>query len=260
VETKDRSQTSQLANLLPFVSVPDQVSVVRLKAALRLKPSSLKLAKAGVFIHNGDEIWSFTPLPVLTSALEPMADPAYSHYRSYSEIKADSIGHNVLSWLLRKHFEQYLWRFSAHGLVVDSKDPSSSRAFFCGQGGRPRKISYPTQNQDVASRKVVVYCRGGKRPNFRNEGFGYQILASADVRGVAIEPFFLFTGPNATKPLPYAAQIAHSKHWNTKTGIKDLTFWIDFLTKGEAFVDLRDEHVDNLFLGRSLLQIRRHQT
>jgi hypothetical protein len=160
MQIEDRLETPQVTNLLPFVSIPNQVSVVRLKTALRLRPSSLELAKAGVFIHNGDEIWSFTPLPVLTSALEPMVDPAYSQCRSHLEIEADSIARNVLSWLLRKHFEQYLWRFSAHGLVVDSKDPSGSRAFFRGQGGRPRKISYPIQNQDVGSRKVVVYCRG----------------------------------------------------------------------------------------------------
>jgi hypothetical protein len=260
METKDRLGTSQVTNLLPFVSIPDQVSVVRLKTALHLRPSSLELAKTGVFIHNGDEIWSFTPLPVLTSALELIVDAAYSRYRSRSEIRTGSIGHNQLSWLLRKHFEQYLWRFSAQGLVVETGDPSGSRAFFHGQDGKVRKISYRTQSTEETSRKVVIQCWGGKRPCFRNEGFGYQILASEDVWGVAIEPFFLFTGPDTRKPLPYAIQVAHSKHWNTKTEMNHLTFWVDFLTKGEAFVDLRDEHVHNLFLGRSLLQIRRPQT
>jgi hypothetical protein len=260
METKVQLETSQVTSLLPFVSIPDQVSVVRLKTALRFRPSGLELAKAGVFIHNGDELWSFTPLPVLTSALELMVDPAYSQCRSRSEIEADSIGHNVLSWLLRKHFEQYLWRFSAQGLMVESEDPSGSRAFFHGQDGKARKISYPMQAGEEASRKVVVQCWGGKRPCFRNEGFGYQILASENVWGVAIEPFFLFTGPDTRKPLPYAVQITHSKHWNTKTGMNHLTFWVDFLTKGEAFVDLRDDHVHNLFLGRSLLRIARHKT
>src|ERR1700722_12358684 len=188
METKVPLETSQVTNLLPFVSIPDQVSVVRLKTALRFRPSGLELAKAGVFIHNGDEIWSFAPLPVLASALELMVDPAYSQCRSRSEIEAAPIGRNVLSWLLRKHFEQYLWRFSAQGLVVESEDPSGARAFFHGQNGKTRKISYPTQGSGEASRKVVVQCWGGKRPCFRNEGFGYQILASDDVWGVAIEP------------------------------------------------------------------------
>jgi hypothetical protein len=102
-------------------------------------------------------------------------------------------------------------------------------------------------------------CRGGKRPNFRNEGFGYQIRASADIWGVAIEPFFLFTGPTATKPLPYAVQIEYSKHWNAKTGMNHLTFWLDFLTRGEPLVDLRDEHVHNLFLGRPRPQTESHK-
>jgi hypothetical protein len=258
MEIKDQLEASRVVNLLPFVSIPDQVSIVRLKTALRFKPPSVELAKAGVFIHSGDEIWSFTPLSVLTSALEIMLDTAHSQSRSRSQIESDSIGRRVLSWLLRKHFEQYLWRLSAQGLVVETADPSGSRAFFHGQDGKARKISYLTQGAGEASRKVVVQCWGGKRPCFRNEGFGYQMLASEDVLGVAVDPFFLFTGPDTRKPLPYAVQIMHSKHWSTKTGMSHLTFWVEFLTKGEAFVDLRDEHVHNLFLGRSLLQIPPH--
>ena len=38
--------------------MPDRLSVVRLKTALRFRPPGVDLARAGIFIHNGDEIWS----------------------------------------------------------------------------------------------------------------------------------------------------------------------------------------------------------
>ena len=249
MESSDRIRNTPLTSLLPFVSLPHLVSVARLRTALHLRPPSVDLARAGTFIHNGDEVWSFTPLPILMSALELVVDLNSCHSRSHSEINADTNARDVLSWLLRKHFEQFLWRFTAHGLVVDTKDPSSSRAFFRGHEGAPREISYSIKNHHT-SRMVVVYTRRGRRPNFRNEGFGFHVRTSGDNWAVAIEPFFLFTGPDATKPLPYAQQIANSEHYNTKAAIKNMNFWVDFLTNGEALIDLRDTFVDNLFLGR----------
>ena len=76
METKHQVEASEIVNLLPFVSMPERLSIVRLRTALRLKPPSLDLAHAGTFIHNGDEIWSFTPLPVLAVSLEAIMDRA----------------------------------------------------------------------------------------------------------------------------------------------------------------------------------------
>jgi hypothetical protein len=77
---------------------------------------------------------------------------------------------------------------------------------------------------------------------------------------VAIEPFYIFTGADAGKPLPYAAQIERSARWNgrdARTGASHLAFWEDLLTLGAPLADLRQDQVDNLFLGRSLLQLPR---
>jgi hypothetical protein len=247
----DPEKRSRGVGVLPFVSMPDYISIVRLKTALRFKASGVDLKNVGVFIHSGDEIWSFTPLPVLTAALEAITDKDHCEYRSRHSLEAGSSGCKILSWLLRKHFERYLWRFSGQGLFVEG-DPMSPRAFFHGENASVRNISY-TADAHQATRKVVVQCAGGKRPWFRNEGFGYQALPFENFWGVAMEPFFLFTGPDASKPLPYAAQNVHSKHHSTKTGQSHLSFWIDFLSSGAALIDLRDRYVDTLFLGRALV-------
>src|SRR5579871_6465796 len=141
MDNKHQLDTYRVVNLLPFVSMPDRVSIVRLRTALRFRPPNLALAKAGIFIHNGDEVWSFTPLPTITAALDVMLDKDLGRSRPRAEIEADPTASKVLSWLLRKHFERYLGRFSAQGLFVEG-DINGSRAYFHGQGGKARSITY----------------------------------------------------------------------------------------------------------------------
>jgi hypothetical protein len=257
METKHLPAAGRVVNLLPFISMPDQISIVRLKAALRFVPSSVALAQAGIFIHNGDEIWSFTSLPVLMASFDVIADSALSQSHSRSEIEATPIGRKVLSWLLGKHFNRYLERFSIGGLCVEA-DTTASRAFFRGEKGNVRKITYLSFTAGERFRKVVVQRHGGRRPWFKNEGFGYQIYARNGFWGVAIEPFYIFTGADTSRPLPFAAQIEISELWHgrdTKTGAAHLEFWEDFLTMGAPLADLRSDHVDSLFLGRPLLRL-----
>jgi hypothetical protein len=259
METKRQLEDYQLVNLLPFVSLPDKVSIVRLRTALRFKSPTVALARAGIFIHNGDEIWSFTPLPILTSVLETMLDPQLCRSCARPELEAAPGGRKVLSWLLRKHFERYLSRFTTLGLFVEG-NPETPRAYFHGKDGKARTISYAARNGGEASRNVVVQRWGGRRPWFKNEGLGYHVLPLGGMWGVTLTPFYVFTGSNAKKPLSFAEQIARASRWNgrdVKTGIGHLTFWEDFLTSGAPIVDLRQDGVDNLLLGRSLLQLPR---
>jgi hypothetical protein len=258
METNHRLEGSELVNLLPFVSLPERVSIARLRTALRFRPPGVALARAGTFIHNGDEIWSFTPLPVLTGALDAMLDPSLSRSLPRLAIEASADGRKVLSWLLRKRFERYLERFSAKGLFVEG-DANAPRAYF-HSAGNASTISYRTRDGIDAPRNVVVQRCGGRRPWFKNEGLGYRVVALGGVWGMTIEPFYIFTGADAKKPLPYAAQIERSARWNgrdAKTGASHLLFWEDFLTLGAPLADLRQDEVDHLFLGRSLLQLPR---
>jgi hypothetical protein len=259
METQHRLEGSRLLNFMPFVAMPERISVVRLGTALRFRPPGVTLAQAGTFIHNGDEIWSFTPLPSLMRAFGKMVEAPLCRSRARLEIEAGASGRKMVSWLLRKHFERYLARFSATGLVVEGV-ANGPRAYFQGAHGEPLTITYMTNGQIEDSRNVVVQRCGGRRPWFKNEGLGYRVVALGGVWGVAIEPFYIFTGPDAKKPLPYAAQIERSSRWNgrdAKTGNGHLAFWQDFLTLGSQLVDLRESEIDDLLLGRSLLDLPR---
>ncbi len=259
MENKPQLEPYQRVKVLPFVSLPNVVSIVRLRIALRFRPPGLGLARSGIFIHNGDEIWSFTALPTLIASLETVADPHRSQVCACSEIQATSLGRKVLSWLLRKHFESYLSRFNVHGLFIEG-NPSAPRAYFLGKDGKARTINYSTQDGPQASRNVVVRRGGGRRRWFKNEGLGYQVVTLGGLCGVQIEPFYIFTGSDAKKPLPFAEQIERSNRWSgrdVKIGASHFAFWEDYLTSGTPIADLSPEGAKNLFLGRSFLQLPR---
>jgi len=249
VVTEDLLASGRSLNMLPFVSMPDRISILRLKQALRFRRSQMRMARAGLFIHNGDEIWSFTPLSILISCFDEMADVSLSETWQRSRAEATPVGANVLSWLLGKHFARYLLRFEDQGLFSEAR-PIGSRAYFRGDEGKPRTIQYLSRAVGETSRKVVIKRHGGRRPWFKNEGFGYRIHFSGSVWGVAIEPFYLFTGGDASKPVSYNRQTAYSKEWggrDVKTGASHLAFWEDFLTGGST-ADLEQDPVQTLLL------------
>jgi hypothetical protein len=256
MSSESKRQSIKPANILPFVSMPDRISIARLMSALQSRPPGLSLARLGTFIHNGDEIWTFAPLSAVSAALGPVLNPDLTCSRRRVEIEATPAGRNPLSWLLRKHFERHLSEFYAQGLYLE-KDLKDPRCYFRGENCGPRTIHYVSRSNPIASRNVVVLRQGGRRAWFRNEGFRYDILSNGESWGVTIAPFYIFTGPDAEKPLPFAAQIERSNRWNgrdTKTGKSHLLFWEDFLAKGKPLVDLREEHIDGLFLGGSLIE------
>src|SRR6202008_903341 len=98
MENKLQLEPYQRVKVLPFVSLPNEVSIVRLRTALRFRPPGLGLARRGIFFHNCYAIWIFTALPTLIASLETVADPHRSRVCACSEIQATPLGRKVLSW------------------------------------------------------------------------------------------------------------------------------------------------------------------
>jgi hypothetical protein len=69
------------------------------------RPSTVALGACGTFIHRQSELWSFAPLPILTSILKPIIDLKASRSVPRKEIEASPDDKRILSWLLRKHWE-----------------------------------------------------------------------------------------------------------------------------------------------------------
>jgi hypothetical protein len=94
-------------NVLPFTVIPEKVTILRLKQLLRERPLGLDLSDCGTFVDRGTELWSFVPLPILASLLDPIIDRDNSKSVSRKEIEESADSKRVLSWLLRKHVEYH---------------------------------------------------------------------------------------------------------------------------------------------------------
>jgi hypothetical protein len=127
-------------NVLPFSAMPERVSIVRLKMPLRDRPPhTVNLGECGTFVDRGTELWSFVPLPIITTLLEPIADIKASQSKPRQEIEVSQDDKRVLSWLLRKHFEYELEAFEEQdGLILECG--RKHRAYFAGKNKGPRTI------------------------------------------------------------------------------------------------------------------------
>lgn len=248
-------------NFIPFVSIPDTVSVVKLTGSWRARPAHLPVDEAGTFIVQGDEyIWSFAPLPVLHAVFGSYARQGAGRTWHRSEIEADPDRRRVLSWLLRKHFERHLRGFALRGLVMEEGKKRGRRAYFEGNSGGARCYVYDSPARKNIQRWVVKQ-RGpdGYKAWFENEGFGFEVTQMDGVWGVRIKPFYMFTGRDAKKPLPSFVRTAKAtrrmKLDRNQNVDNDLTFWGRFLSQGAQTINLGQQHVDDLILGGSFVSV-----
>lgn len=257
----DRPTEIYVLNFIPFVSIPDTISVVKLTGSWRDRPSHLPIDEAGTFIIQGDEyIWSFAPLPILHAVFGSYADKERSRAWRLSQIEEDPDRRRVLSWLLRKHFERHLRGFALRGLCLEEGRQRGRRAYFEGNAGKARCYVYDSPARKNIQRWVVKQ-RGpdGYKAWFENEGFGYEVTQMDGVWGVRIKPFYMFTGRDAKKPLPSFARTARAtrrmKLDRNQNVENDLTFWGRFLSQGAQTINLGQQHVDDLLLGGSFVSI-----
>ena len=246
-----------ILNCLPFTIIPEVLSIVRLTTTLRERPRSLTLSDCGVFVHRGTELWSFRSLDTLTALLAPIVDRSDSTAIRREEVEANPDHKRVLSWLLRKHWEQYLSRFRQDGLVLDQRP--RSRAYFEGRDGGARAIQWHGPQRRGNRREVVKRRREGPRAWFENEGFGYGIVEIGGLWCVRIKPFYMFTGPDARTPLPAFVRTARAtsrvKYDRNKNVEADLVFWSHFLGSGAEIINLGQGFVGDLLLDSSFIDV-----
>jgi SIR2-like domain len=246
-----------ILNALPFTVMPEKVSIVRLLRPLRDRPSTVDLSECGIFIHRGDELWSFVPLPILAAVLDPIVDKQASRSVPTKQIEASLDDKRILSWLLRKHWEWHLVSFEDHGIVLE--ESRKYRAYFAGKNKGPRTIVWNSSQRRGIRREVVKRRADGPRRWFENEGIGYEIVEIDSIWCVRIKPFYMFTGHDALTPLPVFTRSARAtrrmKFDRNKSVEADLIFWANLLSRGTQTINVGGQHVRDLVIQASFLAV-----
>lgn len=244
-------------NAIPFVVIPDNLSVIRLLTPLYQRPPTVALSHCGIFIDRGTELWSFVPLPVLSAILIPIVDQSASRTVPRQQIEASPDDKRVLSWLLRKHWEWHLATFETDGLIIEQG--RKHRAYFVGNEGAPRTVVWNSVQRRGIRREVVKKRADSPRPWFENEGIGYEIVEIGGSWCVRLKPFYMFTGHDARTPLPSFSRSAKAtsriKFDRNKSVEADLTFWSSFLGRGNPTINVGERHVNDLVLEATFITV-----
>jgi hypothetical protein len=165
----------------------------------------------------------------------------------------------VFTWFLRKHFEGQLVRLKRHGLLIEDGKKSQRRAYFVGLNKGPRKYIYDTPTRKGVPREVVKQ-RSDKPPVwFENEGFAYDVARVGSLWGVRLKPFYMFTGPDASTPLPGYARTKRAtrrmKFDRNQAVDGDLVFWGRFIAQGAPVINLSQVDAQDILLEGSFLSI-----
>ncbi len=242
-------------NLLPFASTPQYLVRVKIDGGWDALNKSVPLADAGTFAfepRTGD-LWTLLPVALANTIFASVARER-AQIIPLAEVEADIVLRRKFSWVLRKHFERHLDGFESRGLIIETKKqgPPAKRAYFTPLKGGNRPIVYDTPSR-TGVRREVVKKRGEERNVwFECEGFGYEVVRIANIWGVRIKPFYMFTGRNGVTPLPgymrtskATRRIKLDRNANVES---DLTFWARFLSQGAQTINIGQRDVDDLLL------------
>jgi len=245
-------------NALPFAVLPDVLSLIELKMPWKERPRGFDFSGCGPFVPIGSTLWSFAPLPLLTSLLGPIIDEEACTAVAREDVEASPESRRILSWLLRNHWEQHLGRLADQGLVKE-EGRRKHRAYFEARNRGHRTVVWDSPQRSGNRRDVVKKRRDGSRGWFENEGFGYEIVDMGGLWCVRIKPFYMFTGNDGRTPLPSFARASKStsrvKFDRNKNVEADLLFWSSFLGRGGETINIGAPHGGDLILESAFLTV-----
>lgn len=249
-------------NLLPFASLPQHLVRIEIDGGWEALNKHVPLGDAAAFVFEPKtgELWTFQP-EALVNVL--FAAVAKSKARSIplAEVEGDVVLRRKFSWLVRKHFESHLAGFEARGLIIEKtkKGYPAKRAYFTPLKGGNRPIIYDTPSRKGVRREVVKKRGEDQRAWFECEGFGYEVVRIANVWGVRIKPFYMFTGRNGVTPLPgymrtskATRRIKLDRNANVES---DLTFWARFLSQGAQTINVGQRDIHDLLLDGAFVSV-----
>ena len=251
-----------VVNMLPFSSMPTSLQRAYVPGGWKALEKYALKNDLGQFILDSktDTFLSFEPVAVLTlklgAALEGDVEEIPLGEASESEVMR-----RYVSWLIRRHFEAYLKCFENDGLILekDDKGRTAKRAYFTGQDGESRILTYNSAKRSNIPRGVAKRREDKRYVWFECEGFGYEVVMTANMWGVRIKPFYMFTKQDGVSPLPGYLRTKKStwrfKYDRNANVDSDLVFWERFISQAQQAVNIGNGHVDSLLLEGGFLTV-----
>lgn len=234
-------------NSLPVTVLPSHVSVAPLRSGGVSQLLRRDLREFPVFVYHGEQVWSFATPSVLADKLQGLLESAI-RTSTRLELESRDEDRKVITWLLRKHWEWFLYRFRKDGLMLERR---KNRAYFCKTNKGRSFITYSSPKRSRIQREVVK-ARGEHGDWHENEGFGYQVIWGAGHWAMRIKPFYMFTGRDSITPLPGYLRTRRAtrrmKYDRNRNVDDDLTFWARYLGGGQSTVNLGAQGVEGLVL------------
>lgn len=234
-------------NSLPISVLPSHVSIAPLKRGGVTELFRRDLRDFPLFVSRGEEIWSFAPAAALAPKLGALLAGALETPERV-DLEKDDESRKALSWLVRKHWEFFLYGFQADGLLVERP---KSRAYFTKLKDRRARIAYASPKRRRIQREVVK-ARGEQGTWHENEGIGYQVIWNNGHWALRVKPFYMFTGRDGQTPLPGYLRTRRAtrrmKFDRNRNVDDDLTFWMRYLGSGQPAINLGGVDVDDLIV------------
>jgi hypothetical protein len=247
-------------NLVPFAVMPEFISVLPLRNKplphMPLFEAEESPKELPIFVTHDEFLYSFADLTPFKKFAEKRGFYERLGRRSVVEFREGERGRDVFVWLVRKHWEFFLYRFRERGLFVEHK---RRRAYFRLTGGNRNRLFYDSPGRKNIRRDVVKPRPYGKRTEYENEGIVYSVVEFCSEWAIQIKPFYVFTRDDGQTPLPSFLQSRRStgrmKFDRNKSVSDDLTFWERFLSGNQQTISLGGIGVTDLILNSSLVSV-----
>ena len=242
-----------ITNLLPFRVMPKRIFILPLRETPLIHmplfeegeiPSQLPL-----FIKHDEQMLSFADLHQFPEFADRRGYVEHLKMPYLEEFICDENQRRLFVWLMRKHWEFFLFKFKDKGFYIE---PKNNRGFFQLIKGERNRLVYDSRFRRNVARDVVKRRGEGERIWHENEGICYEVVEFAGQWAMQLKPFYMFTKADGRTPLPSFARTRRAtrrmKFDRNKNVDDDLTFWARLLSGGQPIINIGNIGVDSLTL------------
>lgn len=240
-------------NLLPFRVIPQKISVLPLRDKPLLDAPLFDKDELPqefpIFIKHDNKLISFADLRQFEDFAERRGYLDQLQRPTVNEFNSNVDSRRLFVWLVGKHWDFFLQRWTEQGLFVDYK---KKRAYFTLIEGEKNRIIYNSRARKGVKRDVVKRRERGKFVEHENEGIFYSIVEFADFWTMQIKPFYMFTRADGITPIPSYMMTRRAtrrfKFDRNKSVDDDLTFWARYLSGGQPSISIGGVGVEDLII------------